>query len=109
MTQINFSQFDKLCIFLDPELSLDGFGGYYVEWKEVYNSWSQLLPIIPDRKSQGLRPLHPWTHRLFTRFHTVIREGMQLRWLDEVYLIDQLINHEEKSRYLELMLIRRPK
>ncbi len=109
MTQIYFSQFDKLCVFFDPELTLDGFGGYHVEWKEVYSSWAQLIPIIPDKKSQGLRPQHPWTHRMFTRFHPMIREGIQLRWLEDVYLVDQVINHEEKNRYLELMLIRRKK
>lgn len=109
MTQINFSQFNKLCVFLDHDLTLDDFGGYHVEWKVLFNSWSKLIPIIPDKKSQGLRPVHPWTHRLFTRFHPKIREGMQLRWLDEVYLIDKVINHEEKSLYLELMLIRRRK
>ena len=109
MTQINFSHFNKLCVFLDPELTLDGFGGYHVDWKVMFNSWSQLTPIIPDKKSQGLRPVHPWTHRLFTRFHAGVREGMQLRWLDEAYLIDKVINREEESRYLELMLIRRGK
>lgn len=109
MVQINFSKFDKLFTLLDHDISLDGFGGYHTDWREVHKIWAQIRPIIPDRKSQGLRPVHPWTHRLFTRFHSVIKEGMRLNYEDGVFIIDHIINHEEKGHYLELLLIRRKK
>jgi head-tail adaptor len=109
MTPINFSKFDKLCVFLNPEVSLDGFGGYHIDWQPVHNAWAQVVPIIPDKKSQGVRPVHPWTHRLFMRFYPAITEGMRMSYGDETFVIDHVINHEEQSRYLELFLIRREK
>jgi SPP1 family predicted phage head-tail adaptor len=106
---LHFKQFNKLCHFFEQEIIPDGLGGHGINWRECYVAWAKIVPIIPDRKSQGVKPASPWTHRLYTRYHAIICERMKVIYQEYEYEIDKVINWEEKSNYLALMLIRREK
>lgn len=104
---LSFNQFTKLCHFFQQEIISDGFGGHRISWSECYVAWAKITPIIPDRKSQGIKATHPWTHRLYTRYTPIIYERMQVIYQEDEYEIDRVIKLEEKNVYLEAMLIRR--
>lgn len=133
MHAVSFSKFNKLCKFYKQIVLPDGLGGHVIQWYEACQAWGQIITIIPDRKAQRAKQAHPWTHRMNTRYSGLIKPYMKLIYYPRVkpaaqnkidesrvkideepatidkgqeYILDKVINIDEKDEFLEIMLIR---
>lgn len=83
----------------------DGHGGYLTTWQPLEEN-DRIFAAIYDLGARALREAgalaNQTTHRIVTRYRQDVRQGMRLIGNGRVYVIDAVLDAENRKEYLEI-------
>ena len=82
----------------------DGMGGYSDVWQSVESSiWAAIWPVSVNEQIKSGQPKMVITHRIRIRYRRNVRPDWRIKYKDEYYSIEGIINFNMAYEYLDLL------
>lgn len=91
--------------FLSKTLVADGSKGNVSTWNHYDFDWAEIMPLSGRERFFTHQIKTEVTHRIRTRYRTDVNEQMRIKYNDRYFLIESMIDINERRRFLEFMCI----
>lgn len=85
-----------------PELNSDGAGGSSLTWVKVADVWAKIKPVSSTENFTNHQTANRLTHQITIRYRDDVLPEMRLTKNERVFEILDVMNHQERRRWLFL-------
>ncbi len=85
----------------------DGQGGFTDTWNDIQTVSASIEPVKAYERYQAMQMQTPISHKIVMRFHPSVTTTCRLRWGDRFFWVKEIIDIEERHRFLVLKAIER--
>ena len=80
----------------------DGQGGFVETWADSDTVWGYITTLKAYQRFQAMQLETPATHKIILRYNDNVTAGTRLRFGTRVFWVQEIINIEQRNRFLEL-------
>lgn len=85
----------------------DGQGGFTETWTDGPTVYASVDPLKAYQRFQAMQMQIPVTHQIMMRYRPDITNEMRLKYEDRIFFVKEIINIEERGRFLSIKAIER--
>ena len=85
----------------------DGQGGFAESWPNGSTVWASIEPLKAYERFQAMQMQVPVTHKITMRYTDEITSASRLLYGDRVFWVKEIIDPEERQRFLIINAIER--
>jgi SPP1 family predicted phage head-tail adaptor len=88
-----------------PVQTEDEGGGKTIVWQDVAEVWAKVEPVSSREKFFAGQTMSEVTHRIILRHRTDVRNEMRIRFGENHFSVDSIIDLAGARRFLELLCV----
>jgi SPP1 family predicted phage head-tail adaptor len=85
----------------------DGQGGFTETWNDGSTVWASIEPLKGYEKVQAMQMQSPQTHKVTMRYTAEVTAASRIRYGDRIFWVKEVLDPEERQRFLILKAIER--